>query len=115
MAEGVSGRFDLIVSNPPYIASDAIPGLDPEVRQYDPALALDGGADGLDAYRAIALAAPDLLNPGGRLVVELGIGQELAVRGLIDAAGLRPEVVRPDLGGVPRALLAKLDEGEGMR
>jgi release factor glutamine methyltransferase len=106
IAEALSGRFDLIVSNPPYIARGAIPDLDPEVRDFDPKLALDGGTDGLDAYRAIATVAPNLLRPGGRLVVELGIGQEPPVRALIGAAGLSAEAVRPDLAGIPRALVA---------
>lgn len=106
MAETMSERFDLVVSNPPYIARGAIAGLDPEVRGYDPAVALDGGTDGLDAYRAIAAAAPSLLRPGGRLIVELGAGQEQPVRALMQAAGLRVEAVRPDLAGIPRALVA---------
>ncbi len=82
MATGLNGPFDLIVSNPPYIARNDIASLEPEVRDYDPALALDGGLDGLDCYRAIAAEARRLLTPGGRLVVELGMGQEETVRGL---------------------------------
>ena len=70
----VQGPFDLIVSNPPYVAHGDIASLAPEVRDYDPALALDGGADGLDGYRAIAADARRLLAPGGRLIVELGSG-----------------------------------------
>ena len=87
VADGLQGRFDLIVSNPPYIARGAIASLDPEVRDYDPRLALDGGADGLDAYRAIASGAPSLLAPGGRLIVELGAGQAAPVSALFEAAG----------------------------
>lgn len=98
---------DLVVSNPPYIASAEIAGLEPEVRRYDPPAALDGGADGLDAYRAIAADATRLLAPGGHLVVELGSGQGPAVAGLLTAAGLVvTEPPRPDLGGIPRALRA---------
>ena len=78
----------MIVSNPPYIAHDDIATLAPEVRDYDPVLALDGGSDGLDGYRAIAHDARRLLAPGGRLIVELGAGQETAVRALFTNAGL---------------------------
>ncbi|MDO8878921.1 MAG: peptide chain release factor N(5)-glutamine methyltransferase [Pseudolabrys sp.] len=108
IAAGVSGPFDLIVSNPPYIEHGAIAALDPEVRDYDPALALDGGPDGLDAYRAIADEAPRLLAPGGRLIVELGAGQEPAVRALFTKAGMTVADARPDLAGIPRALSASL-------
>ncbi|HEY0911541.1 MAG TPA: peptide chain release factor N(5)-glutamine methyltransferase, partial [Bradyrhizobium sp.] len=71
-AAGLTGGFDLIVSNPPYISSADIGGLAPEVRNHDPLAALDGGADGLDAYRALIPQASDLLTPGGALVVEVG-------------------------------------------
>jgi release factor glutamine methyltransferase len=108
IAGGVTGPFDLIVSNPPYIAHKEVATLMPEVRDYDPALALDGGADGLDAYRAIARAAPQLLAAGGRLIVELGIGQEPAVAALFTQAGLIVSPARADLEGIPRALSAGL-------
>ncbi len=112
MAAALRGPFDLIVSNPPYIASDDIAGLAPEVRLFDPRLALDGGADGLDCYRAIAAAAPALLVPDGVIVVELGAGQAEAVASLFAGAGLAPSPPRPDLTGVPRALAAwKRPEG----
>ena len=74
------------------------------MRDYDPALALDGGADGLDAYRLIANDALRLLAPGGRLFVELGVGQEGAVRSLFTNAGLNAGDARPDLAGIPRVL-----------
>jgi release factor glutamine methyltransferase len=106
IADGVTGPFDLIVSNPPYIAHGEIATLEPDVRDYDPALALDGGKDGLDAYRAIAAQAPPLLAPGGRLIVELGAGQERAVSALFTKSGLMVEAARPDLAGIPRALSA---------
>ncbi|MDI1345859.1 MAG: peptide chain release factor N(5)-glutamine methyltransferase [Pseudolabrys sp.] len=106
IADGVTGPFDLIVSNPPYIAHAEIATLEPDVRDYDPALALDGGKDGLDAYRAIAAQAPPLLAPGGRLTVELGAGQEGAVSALFTKSGLTVEAARPDLAGIPRALSA---------
>ena len=99
-------RFDLVLSNPPYVETGAIPGLMPEVARHEPRLALDGGADGLEAYRAILAALPDLLAPGhGRAVLELGLGQRGAVEALARAAGLRVLGCRADLGGVDRALL----------
>ena len=106
IAAGLQGPFDLIVSNPPYVARGDIASLAPEVRDYDPALALDGGADGLDGYRAITADARRLLAPGGKLIVELGMGQEPAVRALITKAGLTVAATRDDLAGIPRALSA---------
>ena len=82
--------------------------LAPEVRDYDPALALDGGAEGLDYYRAIAADARRLLASGGRLIVELGAGQEAAVRALFTKAGLTVAAARDDLAGIPRALSASI-------
>lgn len=107
-AAALSGDFDLIVSNPPYIRSADIAGLAGEVRKYDPPAALDGGADGLDAYRALIPQAAGLLAPRGRLIVESGLGQSGPVQGLMTAAGLMPE--RPpkaDLAGVPRAVAGR--------
>ena len=104
IADGLPGPFDLIVSNPPYIAHDDIATLAPDVRDYDPALALDGGSDGLDSYRAIALDARRLLAPGGRLIVELGAGQQPAVSKLFTNAGLTVGAARNDLAGIPRAI-----------
>ena len=99
------GGFDLVVANPPYVASGDIPGLAPEVRDFDPHRALDGGPDGLAAYRAIAADARRLLAPHGLLVFELGAGQLDAVSSLTAAAGLAPAgACRGDLSGVPRAL-----------
>jgi release factor glutamine methyltransferase len=107
MAAALRGPFDAIVSNPPYIASGDIATLAPDVRDFDPHLALDGGTDGLDFYRAIAAAAPTLLAPGGVLVVELGIGQAEPVAHLFAAAGLAPSPPHPDLNGTLRALVAR--------
>jgi release factor glutamine methyltransferase len=106
MAAALRGPFDVIVSNPPYIASADICGLAPEVRDFDPCAALDGGPDGLSFYRTIAAAAPTLLAPDGALVVELGAGQADAVAALFATAGLAPARPRADLNGVPRALCA---------
>lgn len=107
LGQALGGRFDLVVANPPYIASGGIAALAPEVRDYDPRSALDGGADGLGCYRAIAATTPALLKPGGALVVELGAGQAPAVTALFAAAGLEPSPPCADLHGVPRALLAR--------
>jgi release factor glutamine methyltransferase len=101
------GPFDVIVSNPPYIAASDIAGLPPEVRLFDPHRALDGGRDGLDFYRAIAANAPALLAPGGVVVVELGAGQAEPVAALFTIAGLAPSLPQPDVNGVPRALVAE--------
>lgn len=107
-ADALSGRFDLVVSNPPYIPTMDIAVLDREVREHDPLLALDGGPKGLDAYRAIARALPGLLRPGGRAVLELGIGQEGDVAALLTAAGLAPDgPARRDLAGIARAIVTR--------
>ena len=102
----VEGMFDLVVSNPPYIATPEIAGLAPEVRNYDPSHALDGGPDGLAAFRSIAAIARHLLLPAGHLVVEIGAGQESAVRELFVQSGLAISGVRHDLSGIPRVLSA---------
>jgi release factor glutamine methyltransferase len=107
-AAALSGKFDLVVSNPPYIRSAEIASLPVEVRQYDPLVALDGGPDGLDAYRALIPEAARLLAPGGALVVEIGYGQGAAVRELMSAAGLMPaEPPKADLAGIPRAVAGR--------
>jgi release factor glutamine methyltransferase len=106
MATALRGPFDVIASNPPYIASGDIATLATEVRDFDPRAALDGGADGLNHYRAIAATVPALLAPGGALVVELGIGQAEPVAALFAAAGLALSPPRNDLNGIPRALVA---------
>ena len=104
-AAPLSGRFDLVLSNPPYIESDTVPGLMPEVSQFEPARALDGGADGLSSYRAILGQLPRLLTPGGVAVLELGLGQGPAVSGLAEAVGYSRISARCDLAGVERALV----------
>ncbi|MGA7682369.1 MAG: peptide chain release factor N(5)-glutamine methyltransferase [Pseudolabrys sp.] len=104
IASVVEGPFDLLVSNPPYIAHDEITSLAPEVKNYDPMVALDGGDDGLAAYRAIAADAKRLLAPGARMFVELGAGQEAAVRDLFTNVGLIAGIARTDLVGIPRVL-----------
>ena len=107
-AAGLTGAFDLIVSNPPYICSADIAGLAVEVRDHDPRKALDGGSDGLDAYRALIPQAARILAPGGALVVEAGAGQAARIQALMNAAGLAPHgPPRADLGGIPRAVGAR--------
>jgi release factor glutamine methyltransferase len=106
-AVALAGRFDLILCNPPYIESAAIAGLMPEVARHEPASALDGGADGLSAYRRIIADLPRLLAPKGVAILELGQGQQAAVEALGREANLTPEACRADLGGVPRALVLR--------
>ena len=101
------GPFDLIISNPPYIASGDIAGLDSEVRNYDPGRALDGGASGLDAYRAVLAHAGRLLAPEGIVVVELGAGQASSVAALMGKGGIAADAPKPDLNGRFRSLLGR--------
>jgi release factor glutamine methyltransferase len=102
----VTGAYDLIVSNPPYIAAEEMPELAPEVRDWEPHLALTPGGDGLDAYRAIARGAGARLVPGGRLLVEIGPTQGAAVASLFQAAGLDAIRVLPDMDGRDRVVVA---------
>jgi release factor glutamine methyltransferase len=107
-AAALAGPFDLIVSNPPYIPSGDIAHLSVEVRDYDPRLALDGGNDGFDAYRALIPQAAQLLAPGGALIVEAGQGQARGIETLMASSALSVE--RPpkaDLAGVLRAVSAR--------
>ncbi|SFO56806.1 release factor glutamine methyltransferase [Bradyrhizobium sp. Ghvi] len=107
-AAALHGPFDLIVSNPPYIPAGEIPKLSVEVREHDPHLALDGGNDGYDAYRALIPQAAERLAPGGALVVEAGQGQAGDIETLMAAAAL--SIDRPpkaDLAGIPRAVSAR--------
>jgi release factor glutamine methyltransferase len=103
----IDGLFDVVVSNPPYIRTGALALLDPEVGRYEPHLALDGGPDGLEGYRAVLAAARRLLKPGGSFAVELGQGQAEAVWALADEIRLMPEDVRDDLAGVARVLVGR--------
>lgn len=105
--DGLEGAFDLILSNPPYIPSADIDTLDPEVARWEPRLALDGGPDGLDAYRAIIAALPRLLAPTGAFALEVGRGQANAVRALAEAQGLQTTTPRMDLAGIPRVVAGK--------
>lgn len=107
-AAAAGERFDIIVSNPPYITAEEMADLQPEVRR-EPALALYGGSDGLDFYRRIAREAPDYLSPGGWLLLEIGSAQAEAVSALL-AERFEALAVYPDMQGLPRAVAARLRE-----
>lgn len=109
-ADAISARFDLVVSNPPYIESGAIAFLPPEVARHDPRASLDGGGDGLAAYREIARAMPHLLRVRGVAVFEGGAGQVEKIVGVYNEAGLRKVGVERDLGGHDRAVAFELAE-----
>ncbi|MCL2391300.1 MAG: peptide chain release factor N(5)-glutamine methyltransferase [Oscillospiraceae bacterium] len=102
------GRFDMIVSNPPYIPTRDIETLDPSVRDYEPLLALDGGPDGLYFIRAIASNWPTLLKPSGVLALECGIGQAAAVREIMEDNGFKDIKTHTDTGGVERVVVGTL-------
>lgn len=106
-AAPIAGRFDLVLSNPPYIPDREIDGLMPEVRLHEPMTALTGGPDGLDAYRALIRALPRLLSREGAAVLELGVDQFDAVAGLAEAAGFQASA-RRDLPGIARALILRI-------
>jgi release factor glutamine methyltransferase len=103
----IDGRFDLIVSNPPYIAAAEMPGLAPEVRDHEPHVALTPGGDGLDAYRVIARSAPARLMPQGRLLLEIGSTQGAAVMAMLLAAGLTDVHILPDMDDRDRVVAAR--------
>lgn len=105
--DDIGGRFDLIVSNPPYIAVDEMDLLTPEVRLHEPRMALTDEADGLTAYRRIAAGVLDQLTPGGRVLVEIGHTQRAAVIDLFRMAGLEKIEVHADLGGRDRVVMAR--------
>lgn len=102
--EPVSGKFEFIVSNPPYIASEVIPSLMPEVREHEPLMALDGGEDGLRFYRRIAEESKEYLKNGGMLYFEIGYDQAGAVTALMEREGFREIRVVKDLAGLDRVV-----------
>ena len=104
---GLEGGVDLLISNPPYIAEPDLEGLAPEVRDHEPRQALTAGPDGLALHRRIAAGAGRFLRPGGRLLAEIGFGQEPAARDLYAGAGLAVEAVHPDLAGIARVVQAR--------
>jgi release factor glutamine methyltransferase len=108
LLRGVNGRFDLIVSNPPYVPDNDVSGLAPEVRDHEPAAALMAGPDGLTLIRRLVVEASDRLPPSGALIFEFGAGQAENVADLISLAdGLRMIELRRDLQGIPRVAIAE--------
>lgn len=105
-----STTFDLIVSNPPYVPHAAIASLQPEVRDFDPHVALDGGSDGLEFHGRLATEAPPFLRPGGRIMIEFGDDQAAGASALFRRSPWHVEAVRPDLSGKPRILVAGLQQ-----
>jgi release factor glutamine methyltransferase len=108
--EQVQGRFDVIFANPPYIASHDFGGLPADVAQFEPVEALDGGLDGLDAYREIAIALPEVVAPAARLFVEIGHGHGKQVPVIFEAQGFIHEGTVCDLAGIPRCVIMRVRE-----
>lgn len=107
MLDEINGRYDVIVSNPPYIASDVVDELMPEVQEHEPRMALDGGADGLDLYRRLLAQAPERLLPGGLLAVEIGYDQREAVMELFREQGFTDVYCDRDLCGNDRVVMGR--------
>ena len=104
----LDGTFDIVVSNPPYIPTAAIEDLAPEVARFEPRGALDGGVDGLDAYRHIAAVLPQILKPNGFVALEIGQGQDASVTRILRDSGIRIVGLEKDLAGIPRCVLGRL-------
>jgi release factor glutamine methyltransferase len=102
-------RFDLIISNPPYIPSTEIESLEPEVRDHDPRGALDGGADGLDFYRLLAAQAQQFLKPNGKIMLEFGDGQADAIKKIFENQNWVVEAIQPDYNQRQRIFIARLN------
>jgi len=103
----VEGTLDVVAANPPYLTDSDMKSLEPEVREYEPRLALEAGADGLSVVRRLLPQAEAFLKPGGHFILEVGIDMENPVRGLIDESGLSWEKTVPDLQGIPRVVVAE--------
>jgi len=103
----IGGRFDVVMSNPPYISTGEIEGLEPEVARYEPRGALDGGWDGLDAYRVLLPLTAQVLAPGGVVLFEMGAGQDQAIGPLARAQGFETAGLRADITGVPRVAILR--------
>lgn len=112
--DGLEESFELVVSNPPYIADSVVSSLDVEVREHDPVRALNGGSDGLDFYRRLARDLPRLLSPGGFAVLEIGYDQAQTAAGVFRQAGLMVERPVQDLAGNPRALIVRMHGYSGV-
>jgi release factor glutamine methyltransferase len=104
--EKVEGRYDVILSNPPYIRSGDIAGLDPEVACFEPLGALDGGSDGLDAYRLLTAEADKYLTEAGMIALEVGAGQAQDVAAMLEKTGFSLRAIRRDLAGIERCVVA---------
>lgn len=113
--EKITGRFQMIVSNPPYIPSSGIDFLMEEVRRYDPRLALDGGADGLDFYRRLLKESPEYLTPGGVLLLEIGSDQGAWVQAQMREQGYQKVQIIKDLSGLDRVVLGYVPENQGQK
>ncbi|RPJ69835.1 MAG: peptide chain release factor N(5)-glutamine methyltransferase [Acidobacteria bacterium] len=111
MLDGITGPLPVIVSNPPYVATGDIRGLSPEVREFEPFVALDGGSDGLWLIRTLLARSAAALEPGGWLIFEFGYGQEDGVREAIAASGLGLVRIREDLQGIPRTAVTRKNRG----
>jgi len=108
LIEGVESKFDLIVSNPPYVSEAEFAKLEPNVRDYEPRRALYGGPDGLDVYRRILNQAGDFLKPDGALIMEIGYAQGPAIRELIESTGqFAPARIEKDLSKNDRVVMAR--------
>ncbi|HUO89601.1 MAG TPA: peptide chain release factor N(5)-glutamine methyltransferase [Rhizomicrobium sp.] len=105
--EEAAPGFDIVLCNPPYVPTADIRGLEPEVERYEPRAALDGGRDGLDAYRALAPRIARLVRPGGHAFLEIGLGQDAAVADLFRQARLEVAQIAPDLAGIPRCIVVR--------
>lgn len=103
----IDGRFDLIVSNPPYISATVMEGLTPEVVAHEPMLALSGGSDGMDFYRRIAVDAVDYISAGGRIMMEIGEEQGAAITAMLEQAGWQDIRIYKDLAGLDRVIEGK--------
>ena len=104
----LDGTFDVVLSNPPYIPTAEIGSLAPEIARYEPRCAIDGGADGLVAYRRIADALPQLLEPNGLVALEIGQGQDSSVPKILRDSGIQIVSLEKDLAGIPRCVLGRL-------
>ena len=115
LVDGVTGPAALVVSNPPYIPTGDVAGLPPEVRDWEPQQALDGGPDGLDIVRALLAAVPRVLAPGGWLIMEFGYGQRAGVEDAVRGAPLESVRFASDLQGIPRTLVARAPSSQDPR